>query len=252
LRYAAGGLLLALAGTAVAGGDSAPDQALKKFHADYKQASTDDQRVAAVASLAEYRHERVARTLAACLTRVPVTVRIMAARRLGAFEGVDGVGDLLVAALGDRQNLQDKARGVRVEILRSLGTLRAAEAAGVVDRLVSDSDVWVAKAAVDAAGKIRAKTSVEPLIKALLRIEGRQGEKEVMLDLYEGQLPNLSLGGIVKNEAEKQDQPKTQRQLLKDPLLSALVSITRLNHASGADWQTWWQSQKAKFVVPPN
>ncbi len=229
------------------------DDAIRKFRADYgRPGARDEDRIRAVDELAAHRHEKVAQVLGPLLTRSTVPVRIVTARRLAGFSGIPGVDESLIGALTHYRNSSKACRGVQITILRALGSLRAAAAAPAVDKLVGSPDVWVAKAAIEAAGRIRSASSVDCLIKALARLEGPNGDREIMIDLFEGELPATSMLAIVKQEAdEKEKARKTQREVLRDPLIAALSSITKVRFDGFKEWQAWWRTHKRGYVVPP-
>ncbi len=244
-------LLLGL--PAYARGGNGAAEAVGRFHREYSRATSDDGRIAAVSALAVTRHRIVAAALAPLLVRAPIPVRIVAARELGRFSGIEGAGGPLLGALVDPRNSGANARGVRIEILRSLGALRVREALPAVDRLIEDKDVWTAKAAVDAAGKIRGRSSIDALLRALRRVEGPQGDRGLGLDVYEGDLPATSILGIVEAETrgEPEDRPKTERELLREPILAALASIAKVSYPGLREWESWWRVRRSRFTVPP-
>lgn len=188
-------LLLAIALPQDAG-VAAVEEALRKL----RDAMADprvgiDEKAAAVIEAAGTRHEKAARAIGALLARpsVPVAIRIVAARELGRFEGSGAAVEALLRAARSPDHAAGKALGVRIEALRGLGRLRARAAAGTVDRLIEDRELWVAKAAVDAAGRIGSLSSVDPLIRALRRVEGPQGDQEIV--------PSDLFGGICRGTA---------------------------------------------------
>jgi HEAT repeat protein len=138
---------------------------------------------------------------------------------------------------------------VRIMALRGLGELKVRAAAADIDRLVEDKEIWVAKAAIDAAGKIRVRTSVQPLIAALRRIEGPSGANALPVNPLEAEFPEVTVKNILKEEVLEQ-KPKTERELLKEPILAALKSITQQAHVAARDWEAWWAKSKATFQVP--
>ncbi len=250
---ASGTLLFLLAGAAPLQDGAAVDQAIRKFQADYYRPGVrDEDRIQAVGALAVHRNEKAAGILAPLLAQAPVPVRIAAARALACFSGVPGAAEALLAALVHHRNTGQAARGVQVTILQALGTLRASCAAEAVDKLVESPDVWVAKAAIEAAGKIRSASSVDRLLKALVRLDGPRGDREV-LEPYEDYLPlSSTLQQIIRRERRARDDPrKSQREVLREPLLNALTSITRKSFSSVKPWQEWWRTHKRNFTVPP-
>ena len=221
--------------------------AIKKFREDYyKAGAKDDDRIAAINYLAQHRHERIVAELTPLLTEASLPVRMITARMLSQFSGVDAAARELLNSLKSQANSGKKQACVRIEILRALGNLHYKPAGAEVAKLVDDREVWVAKAAIDACGRIRAPEAIEPLLRALRRIEGVAGDSEVypLDDILEG----VSRKSIFKPDA-KQKRP-TEREVLKEPILSALNSITKESFPVGKDWDSWWLKNKATFRVP--
>jgi hypothetical protein len=244
-----GSFAFLLALSASAADDKAVDEALKQFKSDYKTSDeADDARIAAVAALSRHRDARVAALLAPLACRATVPVRIIVARELGKFQGVEGVSSALSTALADPRNAGPKERPVRIVLLRSLGALKARDAAPQVNKLIKEKDLWTAKAAIDAAGQIRAKSSIEALLEVYRRVDGPAGN-QIAVDPLDGQLSLTSWNKLIEDELGKQEKPKTGRELLKDPIRAALGSITRTDHYTYKDWAQWWDKNKAKFKV---
>jgi HEAT repeat protein len=217
---------------------------IKKFREEYyKVGAKDDDKIAAVNYLGQHRHEKVVAELAPLLTEACLPVRIITARLLSQFTTVDSAPRELLNSLKSQSNSGKKQASVRIEILRSLGVLRCRPAAAEISKLVDDREVWVAKAAIDACGRIRFPEAIEPLLKALKRIEGIAGDAEVnpLDDLIEG----VGRGSLLKPEPG-QKRP-SERDVLKAPILAALSSITKQNLASAKDWDVWWSKNKSTF-----
>ncbi len=247
---ASGALLFVLAGFPQDG--KAVDEALRAFRSDYSRPGVrDEDRIRAVETVSRHRHEKVARALAPLLIQAPLPVRIVTARKLACFQDVPCAADSLHASLVHGRNSGKNGRSVRISILQALGSLKASGAARTVDKLVRDDDVWVAKAAIEAAGKIRAKSSVDVLVQALKRLDGSQGDRDVALDLFEGQIPRTDMRGIILREATGKDGSVTERDVLRGPLMAALSSITRMSFSCAREWQSWWQDHRRVFTVPP-
>lgn len=228
------------------------DEAIRKFHEDYNRpGARDEDRLRAVTALAVHREAKVVRTFIPLLTQAPIPVRILAARHLGGFKGVAGAEEGLLGALKHPRNGGTAARGVRVTILQSLGALRAAVAAEAVNQLLESSDVWVAKAAVEAAGQIRSASSVDRMIRMLVRLDGPGGDLEIALDLFGGELPATNMRQIIRREAQEAEKlRKTRREVLREPLLRSLGAITKMHFSNTREWQAWWKTRKRDFVVP--
>lgn len=225
--------------------------ALKKFQEDYyRRGARDDDRIAAVRALAQYRHERIVRTLAPLMTEASLAVRVMTARELGQFGGIDAAPRELLTALRSPSNAGKKETAVRIEILRGLGSLRYQAASGDVAKLVDDREVWVAKAAIDAAGKIRTAEAMTPLIKSLQRIEGRNGDAETSLNPFDELFPEFPTAStLLRPDARQTAKRPSEREVLKAPILAALQNISRQTFESAKEWDTWWAKRKTNFKL---
>jgi len=233
--------------------DTTFQPALRKFHEDYyKSGAKDDEKILAVRALAQIRHDRIVRKLAPLLTEAPLQVRLMTARELGRFVGVEAAPRELHTALKSPANGGRRGAAVRIEILRGLGNLRYAAAAGDIAKLVGDKEVWVAKAAIDAAGRLRASEAMVPLIKALRRIEARSGDAEVSINpLDELLFPEMiTASTLLRPDARQAARRPSEREVLRAPILAALQSITRQTWETSKDWDTWWTKRKANFKLP--
>jgi hypothetical protein len=221
--------------------------AIKKFRDEYyKPGAKDDDKIAAINYLAQHRHERIVAELSPLLTEASLPVRMITARMLAQFSSVDTAPRELLNSLKAQANSGKKQACVRIEILRALGNLRYKPAAAELARMVEDREVWVAKAAIDASGRIRGHEAIEPLLKALRRIEGVAGDVEVfpLDDIIE----SVSRGSILKPDP-KQKRP-TERDVLREPILAALNAITKQSFPASKEWDTWWSKNKATFRVP--
>jgi hypothetical protein len=245
----AAGTLFACLATLAGPQDNNIPGAIQKFKDDYyKAGAKEDDKIAAVNYLAQHHNEKIARVLAPLLSEGSPAVRMITARALSNFCDVDLAGRELLAALQSQANSGKKQCCVRIEILRALGALHYKGAGSVTAKFVQDREVWVAKAAIDASARIRVSDAVAPLIKALGRIEGKDGDAEVTVDPLDGVIEGYS-----KNEFFKQDprlaKRSSERELLRAPVLAALESITKQSFTSAKDWDSWWAKNKSTFVV---
>ncbi len=230
--------------------DKALQDALRKFNDDFTRAGAgNDEKIASIRALSEYKADRVVKALTPSLTHGSLPVRMAVARELGGFHTVSSAPDALVVALRTYETAGKKMDGIRIHALRSLGQLKAKDAAPEVDKLIADKSQWVQKAAIDATGLIRSKTSIDPLIKALRRIEGPDGNGEIGVNPLQEELPPVTVPGIVKNAVLQQARPKSERDVLAEPILVSLKSITRSTFANAKDWEGWWSKSKSSFKV---
>lgn len=223
--------------------------AIRKFKEDYhKPGAREDDKIAAVNYLAQYKHEKIVKVLGSLMVEAPPSVRMIAARALSHFTEVDAAGRELAAALQAQPRNVKNISAVRIEILRALGALRCKPAGGAVSKLVNDRAVWIAKAAIDATGKIRISEAIYPLIKALQRIEGREGDAEVTVDPLDDLVEGVSKGDLFKSDPRQPKRP-TERELLREPILKSLESITKQTFTSSREWDVWWGRNKMTFQV---
>ena len=249
MTIAAGTLFACLATLAAPQDDKNLQSAIQKFKEEYyKVGAKDDDKITAINYLAQHRHEKVVKVLAPLMSEAPPMVRMIAARALSQFTDVELAGKELLAALQAQANSGKKQSCVRIEILRALGALHFKGAGPAASKLVFDREVWIAKAAIDASGKIRVADAIAPLIKALGRIEGKDGDAEVTIDPLDGLIEGYGKNDFFKTDSRTAKHP-TEREVLRAPILAALQSITKQTFASSKDWDTWWAKNKATFVV---
>lgn len=121
-----------------------------------------------------------------------------------------------------------------------------------MNRLIPNEDEWIAKAAVDASGKIRQKSSVDALLKEFRRMQGKAGDEKLGANPID--LPSSSTGltDVIRGQKEgpQESAPKTRRELLESAIVAALQAITREKHEKLTDWEAWWAKAKSKFQVP--
>jgi HEAT repeat protein len=228
--------------------DPAVKAALKKFDDDFnRNGAKPDQKIQAIIALSVHKNEHVVKVLAPILLKDVAAVRIVAARELSRFTSVPQAGAGILAAFRNNVNGTNKYASVRIMLLRALGDLRVRDAAQDVDRAIDDRNVWIAKAAIDAAGKIRYKNSVETLIGALKRIEGPMGDAQVALNPLIDAFREVTITGMLGNEGG--ERQVSEREFLKQPINEALRGITRVPYTVSKEWDTWWKANKATFEV---
>lgn len=248
MTISAGALFACLA--AFAPQDNNLQSAIQKFKDDYyKVGAREDDKIQAVNYLAQHRCEKVVRVLSPLLSEAPPAVRMIAARALSNFTDVDLAGRELLNALQAGPNSGKKLACIRIEILRALGVLHFKGAGVAAAKMVQDREVWVAKAAIDATGRIRVADAVAPLIKALSRIEGKDGDSEVTIDPLDGIIEGYGKNDLFKQDPRGEKKRPTEREVLRAPILAALQSITKQNFGCAREWEAWWSKNKATFAV---
>jgi hypothetical protein len=244
------GTLFAIVAAFTAPQDNNLTSAIQKFKEEYyKVGAREDDKIQAVNYLAQHRCEKVVRVLSPLLSEAPPAVRMIAARALSNFSDVDLAGRELLNALNAGANSGKKVAPIRIEILRALGALHYKGAGTMAAKLVQDREIWVAKAAIDASGRIRVADAIVPLIKALARIEGKSGDSEVTVDPLDGIIEGYGKNDFFKADPRGQEKRPTEREVLRAPILAALQSITKQNFGCAKEWETWWSKNKATFAV---
>jgi hypothetical protein len=231
--------------------DKVLQEAFRKYQEVFNRPrATEDEKIDAVRALAYHKDERVVKVLARSFTQPSVKVSMAVARELGGFANVSGAPEALVGALKTFECGGRRTNGIRILAIRSLGQLKVKDAAPEVDKLIVDKDSWVSKAAIDAAGQIRAKSSIEPLIRALRRIEGPDGNGELPANPLAEELPNTGIKSIINKSLVEQVRPKSERDVLTEPIQQSLKAITRVNCGGAKEWESWWSKSKSSFKVP--
>lgn len=214
------------------------DEALAQFKKAYASPKAED-RAAAVKTLGATKGEKTLKTLSDLLVRDESLVRIEAAKALGGF------ADLAAKAVPPLANAlgANKDELVLVAIFDALGALAHESGAAAANKGMTVKDVPVAKAAVESAGKIRSKTSVDPLIELLIKLD-----KESNLSRSASNAaPGPGMPGSARTESNKEAQQRVKS--LRPAVLKALQSITKEKWTKGEEWEDWWKKTKATFKV---
>ena len=220
------------------------DAAIAEFKRNYyRPGSTEDELVLAVRTLGETVH---AKTLAVLVPLIydgrggPVATRIAAALVLTNFGKIDGTPEALIRAYAITDAKQVN-RPVRIQIIQTLGELKAESAMGLINAAIFDRDPWVARAGAKAAGRVRGMYSIPYLIRRLQSVESKEGDKPA------SDVPDPSKSGDPKESMER--HRKSEKQVLWGPIQEALHDITRLRHDCAKSWADWWAAQK-EYKVP--
>ena len=225
----------------VFGLDHETEEALKAFAKDYS-APAAVVRAAAVTELSKLRNATTRAKLGGLLVVDEESVRIAAAEGLGGFtEEKEKVASFLISAVAPNAKL------FRAEaaVLLALGKLGDESALPSVhqsfeSRDPKDTDFTVAKAALKAAGMLRSRDSIDPLIDL-----GKRCEKI----LKGGGAKNSGKGGAAGlGVAGGTPDPQTLRaKALVPAILKSLQSISKEKWVSLVEWEIWWERHKATW-----
>ncbi len=234
--------LAILAQAAAKPDETAANAALEKFKIEYKAKET-PVRVTAVVDLARVQGDKIVVRLAQVLTSPDdKEVRIAAAKGLGgATENKKKPMQALAAAVGPSQ--QDPA--VVAAILEALGKLGDQGAVAVVENNFKSKNTLVLKAAVEAAGELKGKSSVPQLIDLCKRLE--EGAKEAPSvggggNYGGGNLPGVGGGGVVD------DMARERERVVKPIVIKVLGALTKTNLGMAKEWENWWRTEGGKFM----
>jgi len=233
-------LALSLLAQAAKPDETAANEALDKFKADYKARETGG-RVTAVADLAKTQADKVYIRLGQVLTSPEEKeVRIAAAKGLGgATENKKKPVSILVASIAPNS----KDNSVVAAILEAIGKLGDQSAVATVENSFKSKDVIVLKAAVDAAGELKSRSSVPLLIDLCKRLE--EGAKEAPStggNYGGGKLPGVGGGGVTD------DQAKERERVVKPVVIKVLGNLTKTNLSLAKEWEDWWRTEGGKFM----
>jgi HEAT repeat protein len=232
-----------LALTLLAQDDAAVKDALEKFKTAYKAKEPSD-RATAVAELAKTQHDKVIVKLGALLVVDDMTVRIAAAKGLSA-----ATGDNRKKAV----NLLSRAFGpnagepfVSSALVEAMETMQDGLGYAVLKANLKSPDPQTSRAAIEAAGQIRDKSFVAPLLEHARFLEAAAREAVNTgpggRTVTGGGIPGV--GGTVGDP----DAPKRARLLV--PLIhKSLESITKQSFKSVNEWIEWWKKNEADFKV---
>jgi len=231
--------------------DAAAASAVSAFDKQWLKDKSSDARVAAVGELAKVQHAKVADKLGSLLTSEDKQVRSAAAAGLGTFtsspELKKAAAKHLSSGLSAGANSNDP--DIKIAILAALGALQEESTDKKVKDYFEDKDHKIASAAVTAAGQLKAKSMVDPLIQVL-----RECEETIKKATTPGSVTQQKLGqrdtarkaapGVGKDpERDKKDRANA----LVGPSLTALATLTGQNLKTSDEYEKWWTKNRSTF-----
>jgi len=219
-------------------------EALEKFAKAYKSKEPSE-RAAAVTDLSKTLDDKVVAKLSLLLVADDKTVRIAAAKgRSGA------TGELrkkAVLAMGRAFGPNVGEPLVVVALVDSMEAMQEGLGYAVLKANIKSPDVATSRAAVEAAGSVRDKSFVTPMIEHARYLEAAAREAS---NVGPGGR-TVTGGGMIPGGGSPgdPDAPKRARALV--PLLQkSLERITEQTFKSFAEWADWWKRTEADFKVP--
>jgi len=228
--------------------EAAAKAALDTFKTSTAKSKDPKAHAEAVAELAKTPHESVAARLGSLLTTDDKDVRIAAAAGLGTFNKPPelrvSAAKHLTQALTAGANV--RLVEVRVAIFAALGALQEESAANAVKAHFDDRDPKIAGAAVSAAGAMKCKSLVEPLIQVL-----RDCERTLKGDALPLPLPPTKGGKPPPPPTPQKDTDKEKKDRANAVIgsaESALSTLTQQNFKTSDEWERWWIKNRSTFT----
>jgi HEAT repeat protein len=228
--------------------DAAATEAVSAFDATLSRSKDPGTRLAAVGTLSKVHHERVVSRLGMVLSHEEKPLRIAAAQAMMVFKENPALrksaAHALSSALSAGANLKEPE--VQVALYGAIGHLGDESSCTVLRSHFDEKDAQIAQAAITAAGSIKVKSMVEPLIDEL-----RDCEKKAKSPQSSGSTPKRvksaknSGGGEPALDPEQQ---KRQRALNLLPVVQqALNTLTGQSFNTADDWEKWWSKNRNSF-----
>jgi len=221
--------------------DSSVTEVLERFKTAYKAKNPSD-RVLAVTELAKTSHEKIYAKLGALLVVDDLTVRIAAAKGLATAAGENQ--RKAVNFLSRAFPANAGAPLVSAALVEAMEKMQDGLGYAVLKANLRSPDPQTSRAAIEAAGQIRDRSFIAPLIDQARFLEAASREALNTgpggRTVTGGGLPGV--GGAVGDP----DAPKRARLLV--PLIhQALESITRQAFKTVGEWADWWRRSEAEF-----
>jgi len=234
--------------------DPAATEALNTFEAAFPKTKDSASRVSLIGTLARTHHEKIVSRLSSLLTNEDKALRVSAAQGLGGYAGAlpelkKSASHALASGLTAGANTRDA--DVMQALLGALGVLQEESSGQAIKSHFEDKDVKIAGAAVTAAGALKSKSMIDPLIELLRECE-KQAKPPGGSAPSSGKstkvpkAPKGSSGGGSSQpdpEAVKRDRAAN----LISSIVAALQNATGQNCSSADEWEKWWSKNRATF-----
>jgi HEAT repeat protein len=235
--------------------DAAATEALSTFEAGFQKTKDSSSRAALVSTLAKTHHEKVVNKLGSLLTHEDKGVRTAAAQGLAGYMGATpelkkSAAHALSSGLTAGANTRDP--DVMAVLLGALGSLQEESSGQAIKTHFEDKDGKIASAAVTAAGALKSKSMIDPLIELLRECE-KQAKPPAGPAPSSGKstkvpkAPKGSSGGGSSQpdpEAVKRDRAAN----LISSIVAALQNATGQNCSTGDEWEKWWSKNRGTFT----
>jgi HEAT repeat protein len=221
--------------------ESSANEALEKFRTACRSKDVAE-RALAVAELSKTSHEKVVAKLGALLVVDDMTIRIAAAKGLGAT--ADPLKKKAVNLLSRAFPANAGEPLVVVALVEAMETMQDGLGYAVLKANLKSPDPQTSRAAIEAMGQIRDKSFVTPLIEHARFLEAASREAT---NVGPGGR-TVTGGGMIPGGGTVGDPDAPRRARVLVPLVhKALESITKQNFKAMSEWAEWWGKNEADF-----
>jgi hypothetical protein len=240
--------------------DAAANEALATFESGFSKSKDATMRAAFVSNLSKTHHEKVVSRLGSLLTHEEKGVKIAAAQGLAGFVGTSeelkkSASHVLASALTAGANVRDD--DVMGSLFSALGNLQEESSASVLKTHFEDRNAKIAGAAVGAAGLLKSKSLIEPLISLLRECEKTMSSGNSSPSSGAGggtgktvKTPKTSKGGGGGSTAPDPEAAKKERASSLMPASQAALQVLTGQGLSGSDeWEKWWSKNRSTFTI---
>ena len=222
----------------------AAKEALEKFMKAYKSKEPSE-RATAVTEVARTLDDKIVAKLCLLLAADDRTVRIAAAKGLSGATGE--LRKKAVTAMGRAFGPNVSEPLVVVAMVESMETMQDGLGYAVLKANLRSPDVATSKAAIEAAGSIRDKSFVSPMIEHARYLEAAAREAS---NVGPGGR-TVQGGGMIPGSGTPGDPDAPKRARALTPLLQkSLELITQQTFKSFAEWADYWKRTEPDFKVP--
>ncbi|HVR85083.1 MAG TPA: HEAT repeat domain-containing protein [Planctomycetota bacterium] len=218
--------------------DKAAEDALEIFKTAIKAQGESD-RIDAVKILAATVHLKTLGRLAAVVSSSDgERVRIAAIKAMALFEPFK---KQVVTHLNGAFQAAAKEPRIQVAVLQALGSIGDPSALACIHHAFDDKEGTVCRAAVVAAADLKNLSSIDPLIALLTKTE-----KTFKANSGGAITKQMPVGGQSVNSAQSPDFMTNLKDTI-DAANKSLQTITAQEITKAAEWQTWWNKNRATF-----
>lgn len=234
--------------------EAAATEAITTFDSVLSKTKDSSARIAAVNALVRTQHEKVVSRLGGVLTHDEKELRIAAAHALVTFKELPDLkksaSHAIASAISSGSN--QKELDVLVALFTALGHLQEESSGTVIKNGFDHKEVAVAQSALAAAGDLKSKSLVEPLIDVMRDCEKKLQSNESSGGYARAKPMKASSKGGGGGGGDPPPDPEAQKRMRAQTLLpaaqSALTTLTAQNLTTSADWEKWWSKNRSSFT----